>query len=93
MPVWQHISYSVVVIYLMEKVHPGGGDSGLHKFLCEYTFISLIDLHSKNHQSQLGHYKGDSFLCMSTYVTRYKYINKVYMVYDSVRLSSMGCCR
>ena len=37
MPRWQHISYSVVVIELMEKVHPGGGDSGLHKFLCEYT--------------------------------------------------------
>ena len=24
MPRWQHISYSVVVIELTEKVHPGG---------------------------------------------------------------------
>ena len=28
MPRWQHISYSVVVIELMEKVHPGGGTLG-----------------------------------------------------------------
>ena len=26
MPRWQHISYSVVVIELIEKVHPGGGE-------------------------------------------------------------------
>ena len=39
MPEWQHISYSVVVIELMEKVHAGwgGGDSWLQTLLCEYT--------------------------------------------------------
>ena len=44
MPKWQHISYSVVVIDLMEKVHPGGGDSWLHRFLCEYTEILYLKL-------------------------------------------------
>ena len=34
---WQHISYSVVVIEVTEKVQPGGGESCLLKLLCEYT--------------------------------------------------------
>ena len=38
MPRWQHISYSVVVIDLTEKVQPGG-DSWLQKLLCEYTIF------------------------------------------------------
>ena len=37
MPRWQHISYSVVVIELMEKYTPGGGDSLLQTLLSEYT--------------------------------------------------------
>ena len=36
MPRWQQISYSVVVIEIMEKVHPGGGG-----FLASQIFVGI----------------------------------------------------
>ena len=46
MPSWQHISYSVVVIGLTEKVQPGGGDSWLQKLLFEYTDKRILEYHT-----------------------------------------------
>ena len=47
MPRWQHISYIVVVIELMEKVHPGG-DSWLQTLLCEFTKLFVLEVISEN---------------------------------------------